>query len=51
MKIAFSATARYKRGELSSTNQANVPEHYGMGGGQVPNPGRDMGMQGGYGLN
>jgi predicted Fe-Mo cluster-binding NifX family protein len=61
------AIERYKRGELSPTDQANVPDHYGMGmgGGQSASPGRgmgggmgrgmgmgrDMGMQGGYGPN
>jgi len=61
------AIERYKRGELSPTDQANVPDQYGMGmgGGQSASPGRgmgggmgrgmgmgrDMGMQGGYGPN
>ena len=53
------AVERYKRGELSPTDQASVPGHYGMGmgGGQAPFPrggmgrgmGRGMGMRGGYG--
>ncbi len=38
------AIERYKRGELSPTTQANVPDHFGMGGGM----GRGMGMQAGY---
>jgi predicted Fe-Mo cluster-binding NifX family protein len=43
------ATERYKRGELSSSNQANVPGHYGMGGSQAPYPGGGMGMGRGMG--
>jgi predicted Fe-Mo cluster-binding NifX family protein len=45
------AIERYKRGELSPTNQANVPDHFGMGGGQSASPGRGMGrgMGGGMG--
>jgi predicted Fe-Mo cluster-binding NifX family protein len=47
------AIERYKRGELSPTDQANVPDHYGMGmgGGQSASPGRGMGrgMGGGMG--
>jgi len=45
------AIERYKRGELSPTNQANVPDHYGMGmgGGQSASPGAGMGMGGGMG--
>jgi len=48
------AVEQYKRGELSPTTQASVPDHFGMGGGQTPYPGggmgigRGMGMQGGY---
>jgi predicted Fe-Mo cluster-binding NifX family protein len=34
---------RYKRGELSRTDQANVPDHFGMGGGQSPYAGGGMG--------
>ncbi len=61
------AIERYKKGELSPTDQANVPDHYGMGmgGGQTSFPGggmgmgrgmgggmgRGMGMQGGYSPN
>ena len=44
------ATARYKKGELSSSNQANVPDHYGMGGSQAPYPGGGMGMGRGMGM-
>jgi predicted Fe-Mo cluster-binding NifX family protein len=51
------AIERYKRGELSRTDQANVPDHFGMGGGQNAYPGggmgrgmgRGMGMGGGMG--
>ena len=49
------AIERYKKGELSPTDQANVPDHYGMGmgGGQTSIPGggmgRGMGMGGGMG--
>jgi len=47
------AIERYKKGELSPTDQANVPDHYGMGvgGGQTPFPGGGMGrgMGGGMG--
>jgi predicted Fe-Mo cluster-binding NifX family protein len=43
------ATARYKRGELSSANQANVTGHYGMGSSQAPYPGGGMGMGRGMG--
>ena len=45
------AIERYKRGELSPANQANVPDHYGMGmgGGQSASPGGGMGMGGGMG--
>ena len=55
------AVERYKRGELSPTDQANVPDHFGMGGGMGQGMGggmgrgmgqgmgRGMGMQGGYG--
>jgi len=55
------ATERYKRGELSPTDQASVPGHFGMGmgAGQTPSPGAGMGMgrgmgtgmQGGYAPN
>jgi len=44
------AIERYKRGELSPTNQANVPDHFGMGGGQSPYPGGGMGMGRGMGM-
>jgi len=45
------AIDRYKKGELSATGQANVPDHYGMGmgGGQSASPGAGMGMGGGMG--
>jgi predicted Fe-Mo cluster-binding NifX family protein len=43
------AIERYKRGELSPTNQANVPDHFGMGGGQSASPGGGMGMGRGMG--
>jgi predicted Fe-Mo cluster-binding NifX family protein len=43
------AIERYKRGELSPTNQANVPDHFGMGGGMGGGMGRGMGMGGGMG--
>ena len=45
------AVERYKRGELSPTDQASVPGHYGMGmgGGQTPFPGGGMGMGRGMG--
>ncbi len=45
------AIDRYKKGELSPTGQANVPDHYGMGmgGGQSASPGAGMGMGGGMG--
>ena len=43
---------RHKKGELSPTRQASVPDHFGMGGGQGSYPGRGMGrgmgMQGGF---
>ena len=52
------AIERYKKGELSPTNQASVPDHFGMGTVQGSYPGggmgmgrgmgRGMGMQGGY---
>ena len=52
------AIERYKKGELSPTSQASVPDHFGMGGGQGAysgggmgmgrGMGRGMGMQGGY---
>lgn len=46
------AIERYKKGEFSPTNQASVPDHFGMGGGQGSYPGggmgQGMGMQGGY---
>ena len=38
------AIERYKKGELSPTRQASVPDHFGMGGGM----GGGMGMQGGF---
>lgn len=41
------AIERYKRGELSATDQANVPDHYGMGMGR----GMGSGMRGGYAPN
>jgi len=47
------AVERYKRGELSATEQANVPDHFGMGGGQTPYPGgmgRGMGRGMGQGM-
>ncbi len=45
------AIERYKKGELSSTTQANVPDHFGMGGGMGMGRGmgRGMGMGGGMG--
>jgi len=43
------AIERYKRGELSRTDQANVPDHSGMGGGQSPYPGEGMGTGPGMG--
>ncbi|UCF71924.1 MAG: NifB/NifX family molybdenum-iron cluster-binding protein [Deltaproteobacteria bacterium] len=43
------AIERYKRGELSPTDQASVPGHFGMGMGR--GTGRGMGMQGGYARN
>ena len=45
------AIERYKRGELSPANQANVPDHYGMGmgGGQSTSPSGGMGMGQGMG--
>jgi len=43
------AVERYKRGELSPTNQASVPDHFGMGGGQSASPGGGMGMGRGMG--
>jgi len=43
------AIERYKKGELSPTNQASVPDHFGMGGGQGSYPGGGMGMGGGMG--
>jgi len=43
------AIERYKRGELSRTDQANVPDHFGMGGGQNAYPGGGMGRGGGVG--
>lgn len=46
------AIERYKRGELSPANQANVPDHYGMGmgGGQSASPGGVMGQGMGRGM-
>ncbi len=46
------AIERYKRGELSPTDQASVPGHFGMGmgGGQSPSPGAGMGMGRGMGM-
>jgi len=46
------AIERYKRGELSATDQASVPGHFGMGmgGGQSPSPGAGMGMGRGMGM-
>jgi len=43
------AIERYKKGELSPTNQASVPDHFGMGSGQGSYPGGGMGMGGGMG--
>jgi predicted Fe-Mo cluster-binding NifX family protein len=43
------AIERYQRGELSRTNQANVPDHFGMGGGQNAYPGGGMGRGMGMG--
>jgi len=43
------AVEKYKRGELSATDQANVPDHFGMGGGQAPYPG-SMGQGMGRGM-
>ena len=44
------AIERYKRGELSRTDQANVPDHFGMGGGQNAYPGGGMGQGMGRGM-
>jgi predicted Fe-Mo cluster-binding NifX family protein len=46
------AIERYKKGELSPTDQANVPDHYGMGmgGSQTPFPGGGMGGGMGRGM-
>jgi len=44
------AIERYKRGELSPTNQASVPDHFGMGGGQSASPGGGMGQGMGRGM-
>jgi len=44
------AIERYKRGELSRTDQANVPDHFGMGGGQNAYPGGGMGRGMGQGM-
>jgi len=43
------AIERYKKGELSPTNQASVPDHFGMGGGQGSYPDGGMGMGRGMG--
>ena len=40
------AIAEYKTGAYSASAQANVPDHYGMGGGR--GMGRGMGMGGGF---
>ena len=42
------ALERYRKGELRSTTEANVADHYGMGGGK--GTGRGMGMGGGRGM-
>jgi len=44
------AIERYKRGELSPTDQANVPDHFGMGGGTGGGMGRGMGGGMGRGM-
>jgi len=44
------AIERYKRGELSPTRQASVPDHFGMGGGQSASPGGGMGQGMGQGM-
>ena len=44
------AIEQYKRGALSPTNQANVADHFGMGGGQTPYPGGGMGRGMGRGM-
>ncbi|MBN1367382.1 MAG: NifB/NifX family molybdenum-iron cluster-binding protein [Dehalococcoidales bacterium] len=38
--------AEYKLGTYSATQQANVPDHYGMGGGGGRGGGRGMGRRG-----
>jgi len=43
------AIERYKKGELSPTRQASVPDHFGMGGGQSAYSGGGMGMGRGMG--
>jgi predicted Fe-Mo cluster-binding NifX family protein len=43
------AIERYKKGELSPTRQASVPDHFGMGGGQGAYSGGGMGMGRGMG--
>ena len=44
------AIERYKSGELSPTQQASVPDHFGMGGGQSAAPGGGMGQGMGQGM-
>jgi len=44
------AIERYKKGELSPTNQASVPDHFGMGSGQGSYPGGGMGRGMGRGM-
>ena len=44
------AIERYKSGELSPTQQASVPDHFGMGGGQSAAPGGGMGQGMGRGM-
>jgi predicted Fe-Mo cluster-binding NifX family protein len=39
----------YKKGNLKSTSEPNVADHYGMGGGKAQNPIGGMGMGGGMG--
>ena len=41
------AIAEYKIGTYSATPQANVPDHFGMGGGSGGGGGRGMGRRGG----
>jgi predicted Fe-Mo cluster-binding NifX family protein len=44
------AIENYKNGKLKNTTEANVADHYGMGGGSIPSPMGGMGIGGGMGM-